>query len=154
MKEGKDLLPLLKKVQSTGGLDVSEQAVCDYQDMIGHSCEEDLEELANGEYKEAFYRVYGVAYGVVEAIRFHCKHGKKIIELFDRIADLENAERMYKDKISELADTSAEWIERTEKTRQAWENEKRAKEEALETIKKQQETIQELKAKLYDLITA
>lgn len=154
MKEYKDLLETLRNIQATGGMDVSNEAVCDYQDMIGHSCEEDLEELANGNYKEAFYRVYGVAYGTVEAIRFHCKHGKKIIELFDRIADLETLSNTQADRINSLEKINEEWIERTEKTRQAWEKAEKEKIELLKKIDELEAKNQELKAKLYDLITA
>lgn len=154
MKDHKDLVALLKQVQSTGGLDVSCEAICEYQDMIGHSCEEDLAELANGPYKEAFYKVYGYAYGTVEAIRFHCKHGEKIRELFDAIADWEEKHARISEANKLLNEQLDNRQDMAEKFREAWEKEKTEKEKAQARIAELEKENQALKAKLYDMMTA
>lgn len=154
MKGYEELVQTLKSIQSTGGMDISPEAICEYQDMIGHSSEEQLTELANSHYKEAFYKVYGYAYGTVEAIKFHCKHGEKIQKILEEKADLE-AET---DKLNFLLeeqkkDTKAQKEARekiqSEYTELAIQNMKQAEE--LEALRAE---TQALKAKLYDLMTA
>ena len=90
MKDYKDLVQTIKTIQSSHIMDCTEQAICDYQDMIGHSSIEQLEELANGAFIDTFYKVYGLAYGTGEAIKFYCQHSDKIKSLKD---DLEKTER-------------------------------------------------------------
>lgn len=154
MKEYKDLVELLKRVQATGGLDCDNESVCAYQDMIGHSSIEQLEELANGNYKEAFYRVYGLAYGTIEAIRFHCKHGEKIKELFvtieDYKAEVERGSFLLEEEKKKTLETAKE---RNELQRQY--NEADRERTKLQEVKERLEAEnQALKAKLYDLMTA
>ena len=153
MKGYEELFETVKTVQATGMLKIDDQAVIDYQDMIGHSSEEQLEALANGMYKEAFYRVYGAAAGTVEAIRFHCKHGQKIKALFERIDELEAIIDDYRSANECLNKTVDDRNDRVKSLRDECEKAEKEKAEALETIKEQTDTIQELKAKLYDLIT-
>lgn len=150
----KELMELVKEVQASGILKTDEASIVEYQDMIGHSTEEDLEELSNGMYKEAFYRVYGAAAGVIEAIRFYHKHGQKMIDMRDRLYMLETEDEKQREKIEKLQEIGSEWIEKTEKMRQAWEAEKAAKMEALARIAELEAEAQALKAKLYDMMTA
>lgn len=154
MKGYNDLVELIKKTQSTGGLFVDDNAVVEYQDMIGHSTEEQLAELANGVYKEAFYRVYGVAYGVIEAIRFHCKHGEKIIDIIRRNDELQADVEDLTDTLKKKDKQISEKQETAEKFRQGYEK-------ALADIKAAQARAEKaeaeniaLKAKLYDFMTA
>ena len=149
MKEYKDLVELLKKVQSEPGhtLATDEASICEYQDMIGHSSVEDLAELANGVYKETFYRIYGMAYGTIEAIRFHCQHGEKILDICRRNDELQA-------DVEDLTDTLKKKQETAEKLQQGYQK-------ALEDIKAAEDRATKLeaenialKAKLYDLMTA
>ncbi len=66
-----------------------QEDVCHYQDVFGHSCEEDLEKAAESEYKEVFFRLYDEAYGTVQMISFYSKHSKYCRELRERVDDLE-----------------------------------------------------------------
>lgn len=147
MKGYEDLVKLLSRTQATGGLDVSVEAICEYQDMIAHSHDDQLEELANGNLKESFYRVYGYAYGTVEAIRFHCRHGRKILEMIAENDDLKADVEDWKAKVQKAQET-------TEKFRASWEDltQKTAQQE--NEIRRQAAEIITLKAKLYDMMQA
>lgn len=63
-------------------------SVCHYQDVFGHSCEEDHEKAAEGEYREVFYRLYEEAYGVVATINFDRKHSVYYRNLREQVDDL------------------------------------------------------------------
>ena len=147
MKGYEDLVKLLKQTQATGGLDVSTEAICEYQDMIAHSHDDQLEELANGNLKESFYRVYGYAYGTVEAIRFHCSHGRKIMEMIAENDDLKADLEDWKSKAQKAQETA-------EKFRESWDelSQKVARQE--NEIRRQAAEIITLKAKLYDMMQA
>lgn len=154
MKGYEDLVKLLNRVQSTGGLDVDMESVCEYQDMIGHSSIEQLEALANGTCKESFYRVYGAAYGVIEAIRFHCQHGEKITEIIrkndelnldleDLKEDIEKKDALIFAKDQHINELISDIDKKNAEIKKA----------AARAEKAEQENIL-LKAKLYDLMTA
>jgi predicted transcriptional regulator len=153
MKQSEDLVALLKKVQTTGGLDCDQASVCDYQDMIGHSTQEQLKDLSNDVYIRAFYRVYGLAYGTTEAIKFYMQNSDKVYNiLLERDGlkcDLEEMTDKYDHAMLEVKknfDTAA-------RMRDEWEKEKTEKENIKKDLEKAQAEIIELKAKLYDLIT-
>lgn len=153
MKGYEDLVKLLKHVQATHGFDTDEKTVCEYQDMIGHSSDEQLTELANGAYKESFYRIYGCAYGTIEAIKFFGKHSEKILAMLDENANLKCDLEIAEDKAKKNFDLA-------EKNRQSWIEEKnRANNAEYQITEKEkeitalQDEIKTLKAKLYDLIT-
>ena len=83
-----DLVALLKRVKAKRGLDTDMESVCNYQDMIGHSTDEELSELANGEYKSEFYWVYSTAYRIEDTLNFYMHHSDKIFELCVQCDDL------------------------------------------------------------------
>lgn len=145
MKGHEELVKLLNKVQATGGLDVDEKSICDYQDMIGHSTQEQLRKLANGNLKESFYRVYGHSYGTVEAIRFFTQNSNKMYDLLSERdglkADLEIAN---KDIDKYMLESS--------KNFKAMMQERQEKEQAQDDLKKAQDEIIRLKARLFDLM--
>ena len=154
MKGYEDLVKTLKMMQASHIMDCNMEAVCEYQDMIGHSSIEQLEELANGSYKESFYRLYGIAYGTIEAIKFHCNHGQKIREILETNADqTAEIDRLNFLLTEQKKDTDAQKKAREEIQSEyatlADQNMKQTAE--IETLKAQ---MQELKAKLYDLMTA
>lgn len=147
MKGYEELLELLKKTQASGLLDISNEAICDYQDMIARSNEDQLSELANGTLKESFYRVYGYAFGTVEAIRFHCKHGRKIQEMICENEDL-------KDDIEHLNTKLQKTEETAENFRELWHKADQKKIQLECDVVNQRQEIIELKAKLYDMMQA
>lgn len=154
MKGYKELVELLKKTQSSGMLDISNEAVCEYQDMIAHSNEDQLSELANGTLKESFYRVYGYAYGTVEAIRFHCKHGDKILDMLHENSELQAEIENLNTVIEGLKEKVKSAHETAENYREYWHEENQKAITQKMTIDKQEREIIELKAKLYDMMQA
>ena len=153
MKGHAELVELLKTIQGTPGkiLATDEASVCEYQDMIGHSSEEELEELANGVYKHTFYRVYGLAYGTVEAIVFFTKHGEKIKAMLTENAELKCDIEDAKDDIKKAKAEAEKYAELMTKARDEWEAEKNEKEKMQYVIDQKDYEIMQLKAKLYDL---
>lgn len=157
MKGYNDLVKLINMAAATGGLDVTNEAICEYQDMIGHSSIEQLEEMANGEQRETFYRVYGVAYGTIAAIKFYCENSRKLAGI---IAEHDEARLEAEERANQMERTAEQW----KKDCEAWEeryhkcNEDRAGHEweeahAKAELEDAQREITELKAKLYDLMT-
>ena len=140
-----DLVALLKRVKATRGLDTDMESVCNYQDMIGHSTDEELSELANGEYKHEFYWVYSTAYRIEDTLNFYVNHSDKIFALRVQCDDLKCTNEELSDELAkrktELSDIGCKYMQ-SEK-----ENAELEKENAdlkAEIIK--------LKARLYDLM--
>lgn len=148
-----NLEELLKEVKATHGLDTNIDFIVHVQDLIGHSCIEDLERLCH-EYKETFYWVYDEAEGIENTIKFYAEYSKYCNNLREEIADAE-ADR---DKFHFL------WQEEEKKSLQYAKerNEEQAQniklDAALTDLKNKNQQLEkeliELKAKLYDLITA
>lgn len=152
MKGYEELVKLLNRVQATGGLDVDEKSICEYQDMIGHSTQEQLRELANGNLKESFYRVYGHSYGTVETIRFFTQNSDKIYNiLLERDGLKADLEEKQDELEAQKKKTEENW-NKAQKMHEAWMNEKAEKEQAQDDLKKAQEEIIRLKARLFDLM--
>lgn len=149
-----DLKKTVQHIQASHVMNCTDEAITRYQDMIGHSSIEELTELANTDvYKETFYKVYGIAYGTTEAIRFYLKNSNKIKDLLEEKADIEADRDLYlyqkQEKEKELKETSDNlraYIQKTD------EQAKRA-EKAEAQITELEAENQALKAKLYDLIT-
>ena len=144
----KELMELVKKTQATPGniLDVSDAAICDMQDMIGHSTVQELRELSNNDqYKPTFYRIYGYAYGTVEAIRFFTKNSDKLDQII----------RERDEAICDRDDLTDDLNKVNEKVKSI-ELENRELTRKLETtnaiIDSQAQEIIQLKARLYDLM--
>lgn len=139
---------LINFINANGGAMIATdvESVCMYQDIIGHSTIEENADASNGENKELFYRIYGIAYGTVAAIKFHCQYSNKICELidtkndFEAALDIKTAEVIQANKkISELID---------EKNKLSFELA-----DANNRLKGYENTVKELKVKLYDLMT-
>lgn len=146
MKNYNDLVELLKKVQATGGLDLDQASICDYQDMIGHSSIEQLEELANGNYKESFYRIYDAAYGTMETLRFYINHGEKIQAIIEEC-------EYWQEQTKEAEEKARSNFQSFEKYLNLHSKEKARNDGLKSVIKAKDQEIIELKAKLYDLMT-
>ncbi len=154
MKGYKELVELLNATQARRTLDCSTKAVCEYQDMIAHSDEDQLEELSRGPLMESFYWVYGAAYGTYESIRFYHRHSQKYEAMQCKIAD-------YEAEIEELEAENKALQEAAKKTEgrlnEAAAIAQKNRDELVATQKRAQgleRIIIELKAKLYDLMTA
>ena len=149
-----DLKETIKTIQASHVMDCTQPATIRYQDMIGHSSFEQLEELANTDvYRETFYRVYGTAYGTVEAIKFYMKHSDKVKAILEEKADLE-AERdglieTDRNRTAYIEEQNAKNIQISSELRA----EQRKAQEAAERVAALEAENQALKAKLYDLIT-
>lgn len=142
-----DLVALLKRVKATRGLDTDMESVCNYQDMIGHSTDEELSELSNGEYKSEFYWVYSTAHRIEDTLNFYMHHSDKIFELRVQCDDLKCTNEELSDELvkrkAELSDISCKYMQ-SEK-----ENAELEKENAALNAE-----IIKLKARLYDLMEA
>lgn len=89
---------LCKRVARERRLDISDEAIVQYQDLIGHATVEENQELSNTpELMETFYWIYGVAYGTVAAIKFYLNNS-------DKIADIQCDREEYKAKAKQLED--------------------------------------------------
>ena len=149
-----DLKKTIAHIQASHVMNCTEEAIIEYQDMIGHSSEEELEDLANTDvYKETFYKVYGEAYGTVEAIRFYLKHSNKIKDLLEEKADLEADRDLYKKYREEAIEENKKSTEMLLKSYRENDNLKKQTSDAESRIKELEAENQALKAKLYDLIT-
>ena len=146
MKNYNDLVKLIAKVNTSKGLDTSIEAVCDYQDMIAHSTDEQLTELANDDSTRfAFYWIYAAAYRTESLLTFYVKHDEKIYNLRLKAAELEDDNAELNEQLNELRKqkkTVDELLESEITERKIAESKAAALE--MENIK--------LKAKLYDLI--
>ena len=144
---------LLKEVQATRGLDTSIEFITHVQDLIGHSNYEELERLSH-EYKETFYRVYDEAEGIEATMRFFAEYSRFSINLKEQLAEAEADRDKYKfllgqeqeaheEHKTQLADLAVKDI---------------ANQKSTDKLQKENEDLKneliQLKAKLYDLMTA
>lgn len=163
MKGYNELVKLVNMSAATGGLDVTNEAICEYQDMIGHSSIEQLNELANGPQKETFYRVYGVAYGTIAAIKFYCENSKHLagiieehdearIDAEEQAARMERTAQQWKEDSERWEARYNEQFERREEAEKAGCRIIDEKSELQKQLEEAQREIVELKVKLFDLM--
>lgn len=154
MKGYEDLVKTLKHIQSSHVMDCTPEAVCEYQDMIGTSTLEQVHDLANGIYKNTFYKVYDLAYGTEATIRFYLDNSDKIarimIEKAEQEAEIEKLNFLLEEQKKDTeAQKKIKEEAQSEYAKVAQENMKQASE--IESLKAE---MQALKARLYDLMTA
>lgn len=134
------------------GHDTTTEAICHYQDVLGHSCEEEHEKAAESGYRETFYRLYEEAYGVVATINFDRKHSRYARELRERVDDLEATCEEQKTYIKVCEAKATDEVKRRgdveTKLRQATEEADRCKKH----IHELEDEVIRLKAKLYDMM--
>lgn len=143
---------LTNEVARTGMLDVSEEKVLEYQDMIGHASLEENKDLLNSTLMESFLRIYGVAYGTNAAIRYYLQNSEAQLDRERKINALTEDVETFRKKIMELEKENIDWrnlqeenvkiIGKLERERDEWEQNYHVLED--EVIR--------LKAKLYDLL--
>lgn len=148
-----NLEELLKEVQATRGLDTNIEFITHVQDLIGHSTIDELHDLS-WQYKEIFYRVYDEAEGIEATMRFFADHSKFSLNLQEQLADAE-ADR---DKYSYLLKMEKDARLQDCKERNQFQAENIKTTAAVNDLKHENEELKkeltELKAKLYDLMTA
>lgn len=150
----KNLEELLKESSRTGIIPcdcTNTEEIVKIQDLIGHTSVGDLEELSHN-YGETFYRVYDLAYGTREAIKYFFDNSKLCSELRENLANaeadrdkyqylLEQEKKLSEKNCSDMLDVQAEVSkQRTENI-----------ELKMEIANLEAEMIQ-LKAKMYDLM--
>ena len=155
MVKEKTIRELCNRVARESGhlLDLHDEAVTAYQDLIGHATEEENTELCNDPaLNETWYRIYGVAYGTTAAIKWYLNHSNKIAEMQ---CDLEE----YKAKAAKLeadlkdAKESAGIQKANAETLNGQLYEcKRDMEGTLKALEEKDKEIVVLKARLYDLL--
>ena len=162
MVKEKTIRELVNRVARESGhlLDMNDDAVVVYQDLIGHATTEENQELANDPaLNETFYRIYGVAYGTTASIKFYLNNSDKVAELQyqreeykaafeDKCKELETANERIKAREKEV-DKLCENIEEL-KGRLA--ETKRDMEGTLKVLNDKDRLIMALKAKLYDMM--
>lgn len=154
MVKEKTIRELCNRVARESGhlLDLHDESVTVYQDLIGHATEEENTELCNDPaLNETWYRIYGVAYGTTAAIKWYLNHSNKIAEMQ---FDLEE----YKAKASKLEEELKDAKERAGAQKANAENLnsqlyecKRDMEGTLKALEEKDKEIVVLKARLYDL---
>lgn len=144
---------LLKEVQATRSLDTSIEFITHVQDLIGHSTESQLYELSK-QYKTTFYWVYDEAEGIEATLRFFANYSKFSedlqTQLADATADRDKFEFMF-NNMKETTEKTADELQDLKTRHETTLNELTAKQKEVDDMKKQ---LIELKARLYDLMTA
>ena len=142
--EYKHLVELCKRTKATKGLDTSIDRVVEYQDMIGHSTENELADLSNSEYKKEFYWIYSTAYRIEDTINFYVNHSEKIAAMVNENIDL-------KDDLEEEKSKNVELSEKYKTAKNNYDNAFHENAVLKTTIEMLKSDIINLKAKLYDL---
>lgn len=150
----KTIRDLCKRVAATRGLDTDMESITQYQDLIGHATLEENADIANTpELTETFYRIYGLAYGTVEAIKYYMNNSNKVIGMRYEIDE-------YKGVIESLKNAEQVQKERAEDFKGKLEEAKRDMDGTMNRISllegalaERDAEIVQLKAKLFDLIT-
>jgi uncharacterized protein with von Willebrand factor type A (vWA) domain len=150
----KTLRELLNRIAAHNGcMDVDIESITQYQDLFGHASVEENIELSNTpELRETYYRVYGVAYGTIEAIRHYCKYSqfmadmKYEIEKYKELAELKTVElKTARESILELEGQ----LKECKRDMDGTVNELEAHKGVIDTNLRE---ISRLKVKLYDLM--
>ena len=144
---------LVKRVARERRLDLNDEAIVQYQDLIGHATVEENQELANTpELMETFYWIYGAAYGTVAAIKFYLNNS-------DKIADLQCEKEEYKAKAEKTAkelETARGSIKELEgqlkETKRDMDGTLKELDAYKGVVNTQDREIMKLKAKMYDLM--
>lgn len=142
----KNIFDLFNEINANGGMiETTTENICYMQDCIGHSSVEEVRKAANSDSKELFYRVYGIAYGTVESIKYYRRNDEKILDL---VADYEYIKNELEAGRATIADL------KTQRNNSDAESVKLINEKAelqRENDRQKQEII-ELKAMLFDLM--
>lgn len=129
-----------------------EDAVVIYQDLIGHATVEENRELANDPaLMETFYRIYGVAYGTVAAIKFYMANSDKIAELNSDLDMAKQAAENLRDANKKLHEEIAGVNKELNAANGNINGYVRSLDAAHEMLDAKDQEIIALKAKLYDL---
>lgn len=158
MKQYKTLEELIAEVSATGMIETTTEAAIHYQDLIGHSTTETLYNLANGSQNQEFYKVYGIAYGTIAAIKCYMEYSQKQIDLRSDYEEVKARQELTQKKLDDQISlySKMDALSRSaidEYTGKLAAAQEEARQQA-EMIKEQATEIMKLKARLFDLITA
>lgn len=144
---------LCKRVAATGGFDTDNDSVIAYQDLIGHATMEENAELANEPaLMESYYRIYGVAYGTIAAIKFYMQNSNKVIDMDYQLNEYKAS---FEAKCKELEFANEKIKAREKEVEKLCENMEELKGKISgykASITERDREIMKLKAKLYDLM--
>lgn len=148
---------LCKKIASNCAhlLVCDEDAVVIYQDLIGHATVEENKALANDPaLMETFYRIYGVAYGTVAAIKFYMDNSNRVYNMKAELEDYKEEYEKRKDECEGLKERITNLQEIIKDKEAQIVTESRDKDEYIKAIEMLRKENIELKAKLYDMLNS
>lgn len=135
-------------------LDVSEEKVVEYQDLIGHASVEENKELLNSTLMESYLRIYGVAYGTNAALRYYLNNSEAQLDRERKISALtKDIEGMCK-KVADLEKENMNYYKLSEENIQVIGKLERERDEWEQNYHVLQEEMIKLKARLYDMLEA
>ena len=137
-----DLKKEIAKVVRTGSIETTEEKAIEYQDMIGHSNFEELQEAAN-DHKGAFYKIYATAYGITETLKFFRQNDYQILQVLQERDTMEYERDNYKEQFETRKADCLKLMDKLDET----ENENQRLTEENEKMK---DEIIRLKARLFD----
>lgn len=148
------LRELTNEVARTGMLDVSEEKVLEYQDLIGHASVEENQSLLNSTLMESYLRIYGVAYGTNAALRYYLQNSDAQREKDVKIASLERDIKARDKRIEELEDENTKYLQNISENSNLYNKLERERGEWEQNYHVLQEEMIKLKARLYDMLEA
>ena len=151
MKGYTELKDLLKEINRSGIIATDQASAVEYQDMLAQLTADQTRELANGELRRAYYRLYDVAAGTLNTIEHYMNTSDKVSAI---IEERDAAEQEAEKAREEAKRTKAE----LEKGREAiatmhtaWMDEKNKNDELQAMLDSCAAEIMKLKARLYDM---
>lgn len=129
-----------------------EEAIVVYQDLIGHATEEENSNLANEPaLMETFYRIYGVAYGTVAAIKFYMDHSNRVYNLRAELDDYKEELEEVRTRLKNSEERAKFWEDKSNEYKEELKKKQHDIDETCMTVEMLRKESMELKAKLYDL---
>ena len=151
----KTISELCKSLSRTNFMDVSEEAIVEYQDLIGHASVEENRELANDPaLMESFYRIYGVAYGTVAAIKFYMMNSEHVVQMKLENANLKNDLDESREMWDKATKSETFWRNKADEYKGKLAEAKRDMEGTEKSLLEKDAEIIALKARMYDMSEA
>lgn len=148
--EIKNLNELVYSVKAHG-LETDAESLCRVQDILGHSTQKELDDVANSVYRNELFFIMFRVWHYVDATRFFNRHNGvdyRYDELKKEYDDLDKENQDYKAEISNLELQ----LENAEKNLELLDQVERKAKEAEVALESKDLEIMKLKARLYDLM--
>lgn len=130
-----------------------EEAIVVYQDLIGHATEVENSNLANEPaLMETFYRIYGVAYGTVAAIKFYMDHSDRVYNLRAELEDYKEELEEVRTRLKNSEERAKFWEDKSNEYKEELGKRQHTLDETCMTVEMLRKESMELKAKLYDML--